>query len=95
MNQSADSVCKLCLDPSSYVTEAWSGKAVIGQADGGGANHAPCCAPGDSAAAAFKDLKKLSRVFKDQLAYPLITASRHGKAWLPRLWLRLPTQTRG
>lgn len=32
--------------------------------------------PGDHAAAAFKDLKKLSRIFKDQLAYPLITAAR-------------------
>ncbi|KAM6961533.1 LOW QUALITY PROTEIN: F-box only protein 7 [Tautogolabrus adspersus] len=32
--------------------------------------------PGDSAAAAFKDLKKLSRIFKDQLAYPLIAAAR-------------------
>lgn len=44
------------------------------------ATNAPCCAPGDSAAAAFKDLNKLSRVFKDQVAYPLITASRHGNA---------------
>lgn len=32
--------------------------------------------PGDHAAAAFKDLKKLSRIFKDQLAYPLIAAAR-------------------
>lgn len=32
VNQSADSVCKLCVEPSSYVTEAWPGKAVIGQA---------------------------------------------------------------
>ncbi|CAJ1054346.1 F-box only protein 7-like [Xyrichtys novacula] len=32
--------------------------------------------PGESAAAAFKDLKKLSRIFKDQLAYPLIAAAR-------------------
>ncbi|TWW64395.1 F-box only protein 7 isoform X2 [Takifugu flavidus] len=59
VNQSADSVCKLCVDPSSYVTEAW---------------------PGDSAAAAFKELNKLSRVFKDQVAYPLITAARHAMA---------------
>lgn len=36
--------------------------------------------PGDSAAAAFKELNKLSRVFKDQVAYPLITAARHGNA---------------
>uniref|UniRef100_H3CCF9 F-box protein 7 n=1 Tax=Tetraodon nigroviridis TaxID=99883 RepID=H3CCF9_TETNG len=64
VNQSADSVCKLSLEPSSYVTEAW---------------------PGDSAAAAFKDLKKLSRVFKDQVAYPLITASRHAMA-LPEVF---------
>ncbi|KAM4569778.1 F-box only protein 7 isoform 2-T3 [Odontesthes bonariensis] len=32
--------------------------------------------PGESAAAAFKDLKKMSRIFKDQLAYPLIAAAR-------------------
>ncbi|KAM9845744.1 F-box only protein 7 isoform 2-T3 [Aulostomus maculatus] len=32
--------------------------------------------PGESAAAAFKDLSKLSRLFKDQLAYPLIAAAR-------------------
>lgn len=64
VNQSADSVCKLCLDPSSYVTEAW---------------------PADGAAAAFKDLKKLSRVFKDQVAYPLITAARHAMA-LPEVF---------
>ncbi|XP_041637166.1 F-box only protein 7 [Cheilinus undulatus] len=32
--------------------------------------------PGESAAAAFKDLKKLSRIFKDQLVYPLIAAAR-------------------
>ncbi|XP_008291997.1 F-box only protein 7 [Stegastes partitus] len=31
---------------------------------------------GGSAAAAFRDLRKLSRVFKDQLAYPLIAAAR-------------------
>ncbi|XP_034529649.1 F-box only protein 7-like isoform X2 [Notolabrus celidotus] len=30
----------------------------------------------ESAAAAFTDLKKLSRIFKDQLAYPLIAAAR-------------------
>uniref|UniRef100_A0A1A8PYF3 F-box protein 7 n=1 Tax=Nothobranchius rachovii TaxID=451742 RepID=A0A1A8PYF3_9TELE len=32
--------------------------------------------PGESAAAAFKNLKKLSRVYKDQLVYPLIAAAR-------------------
>ncbi|XP_072233711.1 F-box only protein 7 isoform X2 [Leuresthes tenuis] len=32
--------------------------------------------PGESAAAALKDLKKMSRIFKDQLAYPLIAAAR-------------------
>ncbi|XP_076578016.1 F-box only protein 7 isoform X2 [Chaetodon auriga] len=36
--------------------------------------------PGRSAAAAFRDLKKLSRVFKDQLAYPLIAAAREAMA---------------
>lgn len=33
---------------------------------------------GGSAAAAFRDLRKLSRVFKDQLVYPLIAAARDG-----------------
>lgn len=36
--------------------------------------------PGGNAAAAFKDLKKLSRIFKDQLAYPLIAAARQAMA---------------
>ncbi|CAN9508330.1 unnamed protein product [Ophioblennius macclurei] len=35
---------------------------------------------GGSAAAAFKDLRRLSRVFKDQLAYPLIAAARDAMA---------------
>ncbi|XP_024913080.1 F-box only protein 7 [Cynoglossus semilaevis] len=35
---------------------------------------------GQSAATAFKDLRKLSRVFKDQLAYPLIAAARQAMA---------------
>lgn len=37
------------------------------------------CCSGESAAAAFRDLNKLSRVFKDQVAYPLIAAAREGK----------------
>ncbi|XP_034019625.1 F-box only protein 7-like isoform X2 [Thalassophryne amazonica] len=36
--------------------------------------------PGGSAATAFKDLSKLSRVFKDKLAYPLIFAARDAMA---------------
>lgn len=36
--------------------------------------------PGGSAAAAFRDLKKMSRLFKDQLAYPLIAAARAAMA---------------
>lgn len=36
--------------------------------------------PGQSAAKAFKDLRRLSRVFKDQLAYPLIVAARDAMA---------------
>nr|XP_046234490.1 F-box only protein 7 [Scatophagus argus]XP_046234491.1 F-box only protein 7 [Scatophagus argus]XP_046234492.1 F-box only protein 7 [Scatophagus argus] len=59
MTDTVDTVRKLCLNPSSYVTDEW---------------------PGESAAAAFKDLKKLSRVFKDQLAYPLIAAAREAMA---------------
>ncbi|XP_077354871.1 F-box only protein 7 isoform X2 [Festucalex cinctus] len=52
---SASMAAKVCMDPGSYVTEAW---------------------PGASAAAAFKSLSRLSRVFKDQLVYPLIAATR-------------------
>ncbi|XP_027128034.1 F-box only protein 7 isoform X1 [Larimichthys crocea] len=59
VNQTVDAVRKLCLNPSTYVTDEW---------------------PGGSAAAAFKDLNKLSRVFKDQLAYPLIAAAREAMA---------------
>lgn len=59
VNEAFDTVRKLCLNPSSYVTNEW---------------------PGESAAAAFRDLSKLSRVFKDQLAYPLIAAAREAMA---------------
>ncbi|KAM3858907.1 F-box only protein 7 [Diretmus argenteus] len=55
MNDTVDTVRKLSLNPSSYVTDEW---------------------PGESAAAVFKDLGKLSRTFKDQLVYPLIAAAR-------------------
>ena len=38
------------------------------------------CGPsGESAAAAFKNLDRLSEIFQDQLAHPLITAAREGK----------------
>ncbi|KAM9334772.1 F-box only protein 7 [Symphorus nematophorus] len=59
VNQTANTVRKLCLNPSAYVTDEW---------------------PGESAAAAFKDLNKLSRSFKDQVAYPLIAAAREAMA---------------
>ncbi|XP_041833243.1 F-box only protein 7 isoform X2 [Melanotaenia boesemani] len=59
VTETIDSVQKLQLNVSSYVTNEW---------------------PGGSAAAAFKDLKKLSRIFKDQLAYPLIAAAREAMA---------------
>ncbi|KAM7367423.1 hypothetical protein PAMP_015326 [Pampus punctatissimus] len=36
--------------------------------------------PGESAAAAFRGLSKLSRIFKDQLVYPLIAAAREAMA---------------
>uniref|UniRef100_UPI0037E8E157 F-box only protein 7 isoform X2 n=1 Tax=Semicossyphus pulcher TaxID=241346 RepID=UPI0037E8E157 len=55
VNESVDTIPKLSLNPSSYVTDQ---------------------CPGESAAAAYRDLKKLSRIFKDQLAYPLIAAAR-------------------
>ncbi|XP_075967328.1 F-box only protein 7 isoform X2 [Anarhichas minor] len=58
VNESVDTVRKLCLKPSSYVTHEWP----------------------ESAAAAFRDLNKLSRIFKDQLAYPLIAAARDAMA---------------
>ncbi|CAK6978032.1 F-box only protein 7 isoform X2 [Scomber scombrus] len=59
VNETVDTVRKLCLNPCSYVTDDW---------------------PGESAAAAFRDLGKLSRIFKDQLAYPLIAAAREAMA---------------
>ncbi|XP_070785066.1 F-box only protein 7 [Enoplosus armatus] len=59
VNETVDTVRKLCLNPSGHVTDEW---------------------PGGSAAAAFKDLNKLSRTFKDQLAYPLIAAAREAMA---------------
>ncbi|KAK0142700.1 F-box only protein 7 [Merluccius polli] len=40
-----------------------------------------------AAAAVFKDLAKLSRIFKDQLAYPLIAASRAAMALPPAFGL--------
>lgn len=54
LNETANAVGKLCVNPATFVTNEWP----------------------DHAAVAFKDLKKLSRIFKDQLAYPLITAAR-------------------
>ncbi|XP_040928419.1 F-box only protein 7 isoform X2 [Betta splendens] len=59
VNQTVDTIRKLCLSPASYVTNEWAG---------------------ESAAAAFKDLRKLSRIFKDQLAYPLIASAREAMA---------------
>ncbi|XP_070978177.1 F-box only protein 7-like isoform X4 [Oncorhynchus clarkii lewisi] len=55
MNQQVDTVRKLSLKPSTYVTDQWTG---------------------DSAAAVYTELRKLSRVFKDQLVYPLISSAR-------------------
>ncbi|XP_036801394.1 F-box only protein 7 isoform X1 [Oncorhynchus mykiss] len=59
MNQQVDTVRKLSLKPSTYVTEQWTG---------------------DSAAAVYTELRKLSRVFKDQLVYPLIASAREAMA---------------
>lgn len=59
VTENVDTVRKLCLNASSYVTNEW---------------------PGGSAAAAFKELSKLSRLFKDQLAYPLIATAREAMA---------------
>ncbi|XP_038839131.1 F-box only protein 7 isoform X3 [Salvelinus namaycush] len=54
-NQQVETVRKLSLKPSTYVTDQWTG---------------------DSAAAVYTELRKLSRVFKDQLVYPLIASAR-------------------
>lgn len=47
-----------------------------------GAIENSCCvtiiSTGESAAAVFKDLGKLSRIYRDQLVYPLIAAAREG-----------------
>ncbi|XP_070978176.1 F-box only protein 7-like isoform X3 [Oncorhynchus clarkii lewisi] len=59
MNQQVDTVRKLSLKPSTYVTDQWTG---------------------DSAAAVYTELRKLSRVFKDQLVYPLISSAREAMA---------------
>ncbi|KAM8907913.1 F-box only protein 7 isoform 2-T2 [Spinachia spinachia] len=64
VNETVDTVRKLCVTPSSYVADQQ---------------------PGEGAAAVFRDLRKLSRVFKDQLVYPLITAARDAVA-LPVLF---------
>lgn len=88
VKQTVDLVRKLCLNPSSYVTAEWPGRALIGPFDTKQARERlraadktsrVCCCSGESAAAAFRGLKKLSRVFKDQLAYPLIASAREGK----------------
>uniref|UniRef100_A0A674B8A2 F-box protein 7 n=1 Tax=Salmo trutta TaxID=8032 RepID=A0A674B8A2_SALTR len=59
VNQQVDTVRKLSLKPSTYVTDQWTG---------------------DSAAAVYTELRKLSRVFKDQLVYPLIASAREAMA---------------
>ncbi|CAB1346347.1 unnamed protein product [Coregonus sp. 'balchen'] len=59
MNQQVDTVRKLSLKPSTYVTDQWTG---------------------DSAAAVYTELRKLSRIFKDQMVYPLIAAAREAMA---------------
>ena len=33
VNQTADTVRKLCLNPSSYVTDEWPGRSLIGPSD--------------------------------------------------------------
>ncbi|XP_045074483.1 F-box only protein 7-like [Coregonus clupeaformis] len=64
MNQQVDTVRKLSLKPSTYVTDQWTG---------------------DSAAAVYTELRKLSRIFKDQMVYPLIAAAREAMA-LPAMF---------
>ncbi|XP_030210917.1 F-box only protein 7 [Gadus morhua] len=67
VNEKVDAVRKLCLDPSTYVTDVESAEA--------------------GAAAVYKALAKLSRTFKDQLAYPLIAAARAAMALPPAFGL--------
>lgn len=47
---------------------------------------------GENASAAYKDLRKLSRIFKDQLVYPLMASARQGTVlfWLMLLKGRYP-----
>ncbi|XP_045567483.1 F-box only protein 7-like isoform X2 [Salmo salar] len=59
VKQQVETVRKLSLKPSTYVTDQWTG---------------------DSAAAVYTELRKLSRVFKDQLVYPLIASAREAMA---------------
>ncbi|XP_061524202.1 F-box only protein 7 isoform X3 [Phycodurus eques] len=78
---SASMAAKVCVDPSSYVTEAWPGQSVRSVRSSFTRVAAflltDCrCLPGASAASAFTSLSRLSRVFKDQLVYPLIAATR-------------------
>ncbi|KAJ7987936.1 hypothetical protein DPEC_G00318410 [Dallia pectoralis] len=62
MDQQVDTVRKLTLKPSAYVTDRWTV---------------------ESAAEVYTNLKKLSRVFKDQLVYPLIATAREAMALPP------------
>lgn len=36
---------------------------------------------GENVAKIYKDLQKLSRLFKDQLVYPLLAFTRQGERW--------------
>lgn len=99
VNETVDTVRKLCLSPSSYVTDEWPGTALIGLCESTRVSVSlnfcevlsRVCSSGESAAAAFRDLRKLSRVFKDQLAYPLIAAAREGRT--PLTAVKPPSDT--
>ncbi|KAG7267432.1 hypothetical protein CRUP_021337 [Coryphaenoides rupestris] len=64
VNQKVDAVRKVCLNPSSYVANEGTGERSEVER---------------TAAAVFRDLAKLSRTVKDQIAYPLIAAARAGE----------------
>uniref|UniRef100_W5NIE9 F-box protein 7 n=1 Tax=Lepisosteus oculatus TaxID=7918 RepID=W5NIE9_LEPOC len=91
MNETVDNVRKIQLNPSSYVTDLWNGKVFLVTHDKCFANNHSnvyaftaeflkdkmcCISLGESAAGAYKDLKKLSRIFKDQVVYPWIASAR-------------------
>ena len=90
INEKVEKVNKLTLNPVLYVngmvqSEYARTKSVHGctpNPSGLDLNVHLCCVTlvtgEDAAANTYKDLRKLSRVFKDKMAYPVIAAAREG-----------------